>query len=204
VGDELKKIKLYTSKASGKSLSEAIEEFLKNFGNSPSKNFGIFYSPNKCFLARMNEKNDFEYIDKNGRSVTVNVTKVFEARIFNENAELRWLNETDGYGSAAVLCENEFIFFGEKSKAEICVEKKEQNYLLWGKKSGDSTNGWTKFAEARIGAFYVPVTLTDKEHAVFKAVEYFGEFEDGNVAVIDERLKGIIEYPKKGDTENGK
>lgn len=193
MGDKLTNITLYTSKADGKSLSEAIEEFTEKVCQSSSENFGIFYSPSECFLAQMNNENDFEYIDKKAKSTTVNLNKVFEARIFNENAELRWLNETNGYGSAVVLCDNEFLFFGENSKAEVCIGKNEQNYLLWGKRIGDSLRGWTKFATARIGVFYVPVTLTKKEYAIFEAVEYFGEFEDGNVAVIDERLTGISE-----------
>jgi CRISPR-associated protein (TIGR03984 family) len=72
-----------------------------------------------------------------------------------------------------------------------------QTYLLWGQSTGNfSGDGeWTQFGEARIGAFFVPVpNIAPKGYAQITAVEYLKEYEDGNVAVADERLTGIKPY----------
>ena len=150
-------------------LIKAVEGFEAN-------SYAILYSPKKCYLALFDGAN---FADENGEIEESEILNVYEARVFNFTKELRWVKGCE----AKTLADTDF---------PNC-EKNDQNYLLWGKKNGASLNGWTQFAEARIGAFYVPVTLTNKEYAVFEAVEYLKEFEDGNVAVFEERLTGISE-----------
>ncbi|CAN5809647.1 hypothetical protein BH20ACI4_BH20ACI4_15470 [soil metagenome] len=193
VGNESKNVELHTNKADGKSLSESVQEFIRGFSESFPKTFALLYSSSHCYLALVDEQGKFEVKDNAEKFA---LDKVFEARVFNEDAELRWLNETNGYGSSAVLSENEFSFFDEKSKPNNCVKTIMQNYLLWGEVSPNNkaSENWTEFAEARIGKFYVPVKTGSR--ACFTAIEYLKSFEDqdGNVAVIDERLKGIKPY----------
>jgi CRISPR-associated protein (TIGR03984 family) len=155
-------------------LIKAVEGFEED-------SYAILYSPKKCHLAIFDGT---KFIDANGE---IDVSDVYEARVFNADKELRWLNESDGKGNSIIISD---------ANLPDAIGTIPQNYLLWGKKNGASLNGWTQFAEARIGAFYVPVTLVNKEYAVFKAIEYLGEFEDGNVAVFEERLMGISEVEK--------
>ncbi len=150
----------------------------------------ILYAPNECRLAIFDGT---KFVDDT--KTEIDISRVFEARVFNSEKELRWLNQANGEGKSTIISD---------ASLPEAIGNIDQNYLVWGKKSDDSINGWTRFAEARIGAFYVPVTLTDKEYAVFETVEYLGEFADGNVGVFEERLKGIKEYKPQGETENGK
>ncbi len=172
-------------------LEQSIKKYIESFGETfPKKTYAILYAPEKCFFGLVGKDGKIEikdHIDK------FNLDKVYEARIFNTAAELRWVNNV----GERVLSDSDL-----RNKDNF-VEAINQFYLLWGKKHGNASNGWTQFAEARIGAFYVPKEITT-EYAQFTAVEYLGEFEDGNVAVIDERLTGIEAYQPKGETENGK
>lgn len=162
----------------------------------------LLYAPHKCFLATVNNSNRFQ--DKNGE---VDTSAVFEARVFNKTAELRWLNKENGKGEAVVLSEDSKAgFFGGESKGDDKIYAKidpPQTYLVWGQSFGASDgSGWTRFAEARICAFFLPlagITENKKERAQFTAVEYLGEYEDGNIAIVDERLTGIEGY--KGDDD---
>src|SRR5205085_116400 len=132
---------------------------------------------------------------------------VFEARVFNSVAELRWLNERDGMGLARVLADaGDFKFFGDEPKPEDgLVGELRQQYLLWGKSAKVSANGWTQFATARIGAFNVPLDGLGKgDNARFVAREYLRVYEDGNVCVTEERLIGLeVEKAKQEVKSNG-
>lgn len=152
-------------------LIEAVEGFEAN-------SFAILYSPNKCWLALFDGT---KFVDEKGE---IDVSRVFEARVFNSEKELRWLNDADGKGKSTVISDASF---------PDAIGTITQNYLLWGEVSPNNrTNGnWTEFAEARIGKFHVPIKTTSRAH--FTAIEYLCEFADGNVAVIDERLTGISE-----------
>jgi CRISPR-associated protein (TIGR03984 family) len=185
-----------------KELADALNGFVEAFGNNLPKTYALLYAPRRCFLALLKGGK----LHNSEGQINPEKEAVYEARVFNETAELRWLNQEDGKGAAVVLCDNDSAeFFGAKPKAFNTVvneEKKElvdainQTYLLWGQSTGASNgDGWTQFAEARIGAFHVPVSDIKEPgaHAQFTAIEYLGEYEDGNVAVADERLTGIEE-----------
>lgn len=201
VGSELKNVILHTSKSVGKDLSETIQEFINGFGESFPKTFAVLYSPGECFLALVKDKNNFEFFDKTGNLATVNLKNIFEARIFNEKAELRWFND-NGKGIAVTLSETET---DEDFGGDILLANP-QKYLLWGEISPNkqADENWTELAEARIGKFFVPIKTTSR--ACFQAIEYLKSYDDqdGNVAVFEERLTGIEPYPsnKKGGKEN--
>lgn len=194
-------IKLFTSRSEQKTLAAAASQFFKSYGPACA----LLYAPGAAFIAMLKGENHFMAAsgkEKAPRALTEDAWQVvFEARIFNQKAELRWLNEANGQGAAVILCADDSLdFFGSKPlpfKVQAEDEEKEpigeipQTYLLWGESTGATdVDGWTQFAEARIGAFFVPVTgITQaNRRAHFKAVEYLGEYEDGNIAVCEERL----------------
>lgn len=195
---QLRPCSLYTAQVEGKILSKAIEAFFAVAENDKDT-FAIFYAPHKCFLAKHNGK-DFE-VKENG----FDLNRVFEARIFNEVSEMRWLNDPNGNHAAAILSETQLIFDGKTLRTEsnviggLC-----QEYLCWGQSTGTTKDDWTEFATARVGAFYVPVELeAGQTYARFTAVEYLRTYEDGNIAVVDERLTRIEGYePKKESKKN--
>lgn len=205
------KAKLFTSRVENKALMKAVAEYMKKFGEASA----LLYSPRACWLAKLEsgggvvascgkEKQPTALTDEDLQSV-------YEARVFNARAELRWLNQADGSGAAVVLCaDDERDFFGAKPvpyKTKIKNEEKDlvdsikQTYLLWGQSvaipsdadtPSEIVDGWTQFAEARVGSFFVPLKISaPNKRAQFTAYEYFGEYEDGNVAVAEERLTGI-------------
>src|SRR5689334_18803726 len=148
--------KLFISRTTeNRKLTEAMADCGITFHGA----IALLYAPHKCFLAIVNSNGKFQ--DCKGE---IDISTVFEARVFNEAAELRWLNKTNGEGAAVVLCEdNTKKFFNAEAEPfnpmnNDLVGKIEQTYLLWGESAGATdNNGWTKFAEARIGSFFVPV-----------------------------------------------
>lgn len=194
VESKIVETKLFISRATAKkSLLEAINDSGATFHRA----FALLYAPHQCFLAKVNSG---KFEDYKGE-IEVEKEAVFEARVFNPTAELRWLNKENGTGDAIVLCEDETKkFFGVEPQAVDKIYARidpPQTYLLWGESVGASSNGWTKFAEARIGSFAVPldnIAANPKQRAQFTAIEYLGEYEDGNVAVAEERLTGIQPY----------
>jgi CRISPR-associated protein (TIGR03984 family) len=165
-----------------KKLADGINEY-KKYMSEEKKAFAILYTPRACHLVLVDKEGCF--FNEHG---PFEPEDVFEARIFNDTAELRWLNESEGKGKMAIISDSSFI---------DTVGTIPQTYLLWGKKvelpaGKENPDGWTKFGTARIGAFYVPI-VTNEEYARFKAKEYL-KAHDGNVAVVDERLTGIEGY----------
>lgn len=161
-------------------LSQCVKDFVSSVSPLP-KTLAVLYAPDKCYLALVDSSGAFEVKDNVSR---FDVNKIFEARVFNVDRELRWLK---GYGTVII---SDASFAGDDF-----VGKLDQRYLLWGQSADKSQNGWTTFATARIGAFHVPVELEPNEtYARFTAVEYLKRYDDGNVAVVDERLTGIEGY----------
>lgn len=182
--------KLYSRRTENESLEQSISEFVKIFGSG----FGVLYTPRSCFLAKLDTAG--QLCASSGKEAAPEVLRqadldiVFEARIFNSAAELRWLNSSNGLGPAVTLTETKES--GEVVPNVYARIDPPNDYLLWGRSTGVTIDGWTQFAEARIGAFFVPLKdVPDQSYARFTAYEYLGVYEDGNVAVADERLTGI-------------
>ena len=168
-------------------LSQCVKDFVSSFTQSPTT-FAVLYAPDKCYLGLVNASGEFEVKDNVDR---FDVNKVFEARVFNAEKELRWLK---GFGVAII---SDASFAGDEF-----VEPLTQKYLIWGQSIEKSQDGWTRFGTARIGPFHVPIELKPAEsYARFAAKEYLKVYKDGNVAVIDERLTGIEGY--EGESKNG-
>lgn len=130
---------------------------------------------------------------------------VFEARVFDGAAELRWLCEApDGTGTAVLLGEDEAVAsrLAEPLAPREAIDRIEQRYLLWGTgldtaRAGVAAvpTGWARLAESRVGVLTVPVDGPPPgvgESVYLHAVEYVGLITTGvaagNAAVVEERL----------------
>jgi CRISPR-associated protein (TIGR03984 family) len=71
-----------------------------------------------------------------------------------------------------------------------------QRYLLWGKRAEDPSGGWTRLTTARIGSINVPAV--DGLRFQICALEYLSEYDDGNVAVAEERLLALEPFVPGG------
>jgi CRISPR-associated protein (TIGR03984 family) len=81
---------------------------------------------------------------------------------------------------------------------EDVLETLEQTYLLWGQGTGQTLDGWSTIAMARVGALQVPVSdVPDKADVLLHSIEYLVERDHGNVVVFEERLTGFSINPQK-------
>jgi CRISPR-associated protein (TIGR03984 family) len=180
----------------GLSLEQALAAFASTCG--PDGAVGFTFEPTAFSFIRL---------DASGRATgpggPVDLAAVYEARVFHERAELRWLRDPrhDSGHSAVLLTDGSCAVDLPARDLDVpLVETLEQTYVLWGKPDrGDSVaSGWTRLSAARIGGLNVPLAeVGEKHHVVIRAVEYLGQFEDGNVAVIEERLCGLDTYEER-------
>jgi CRISPR-associated protein (TIGR03984 family) len=168
----------------------SLPEAIAHCGDVLKDAIALLYSPNACQFLRLISGT---LQDSYGKSVN-HLSDVFEARIFTEHCELRWLNRDRGKGDAVLLTEVKQSISG----FQVCQQPIEgildQQYLLWGKPVLNPNNiqdGWQRLAEVRIGKLNIPISerLNDKEQRVYlKTREYINALEYGNCAVIEERL----------------
>lgn len=153
--------------------------------NDEKPTYAVLYAPKKCHLVLFDGAN---FVDEAG-AIKVEAAGVYEARVFNAEKELRWVKNFDH----KTISDADFV-----NEKEFVRKIDNQKYLLWGQSTGKSSGDWTQFAEARIGAFFVPLkNVAEKDYAQFTAVEYLmSENENGNTFVADERLTGISEVKK--------
>lgn len=154
----------------------------------------LLYAPQRCKVAKFTE-NQFQ--DSDGNSIAPKfLANVFEARIFNQNCELRWLNRLNGEGDAVLLSESEQSIDEFSSHESNFCESLEQQYLLWGEaaKSSPKPHDWQRLASARVGKLDVPIdqTLEGEKRVYLSSLEYLAEIDQfGNFAVIEERLVSL-------------
>ncbi|TVQ16291.1 MAG: TIGR03984 family CRISPR-associated protein [Leptolyngbya sp. DLM2.Bin15] len=150
----------------------------------------LLYSPQRCTLARLAD--DGMLRDAGDRAI--DLTDVFEARLFNAICELRWLNRLAGVGDAALISEaaqNSLTGF-VATDPQVC-EPLLQQYLLWGERarSQPGVDSWQRLADARIGKLDIPLAQSfgQEQRVYLKTCEYMDVVGDyGNMAVIEERL----------------
>ena len=147
---------------------------------------GLFYAPGWCRFGVVDAQGGVTFAG--GHSLD----GVYEARVFHEDAELRWWNDpASGNHRSALLSGISMTPEGWKQSEPIPVHATQpQTYLLWGKSAGTPSPDWTRLTAARIGELMVPVSLGAKRYAL-RAIEYLGEYEDGNIAVREERLVAL-------------
>jgi CRISPR-associated protein (TIGR03984 family) len=168
-------------------LSDALSAFAKVIGAELAT--ALLYSPRRCTLAGFTggalHGPDGQLVDTVG---------VFEARVFCETAELRWLNDPSPEQNhrAVILSEREQQALSEWQpvKQDGVIWTLPQTYLLWGEGTGQQIGGgWSELAMARIGALPVPVgNVGRNQRVLLHSVEYIVEADHGNAVVFDERL----------------
>jgi CRISPR-associated protein (TIGR03984 family) len=186
---------LYRNAATGVSLTEA----LGVLGDDSA--VGLFIAPGWCrfgqlkaglvtFVVRAPQP---ELSELDPRE-----TNVYEARVFNKIAEVRWWNDPGGQEHrAAVISEQPIAPDGWPMPETLTITGRiSQSYLLWGRRGGTPERlmaaGWTSLTTARIGSLDVPIASTEREKRFeIYATEYLKVFADGNVGVVEERLLGI-------------
>jgi CRISPR-associated protein (TIGR03984 family) len=169
-------------------LSDALSAFAAVIGTNGAT--AILYSPHRCELATFAAG---ELRDSDGKSVDIG--SVFEARVFNEMAELRWLNDPspEQRHQGVILNEQEVpanLQGWNMEPRNDVIEGLGQTYLLWGEGTDQAVkHGWSELATARIGALPVPIDGVGKnDRVLLRTREYIVEAEHGNAVVFDERL----------------
>lgn len=168
-------------------LIEALQECSRALAGA----IALLYGPTACQFAKL--QTDGCLVNSEGN--LVNLTAVFEARVFNSDCELRWLNNSHGEGSAVLLSENSIADYLETDIDPLQpLITHPQEYLLWGKGTDHSTtDGWSLLATARIGNLPVPIGgILAGQRAYLRVCEYLKVTDQyGNVAVVEERLIGL-------------
>ncbi|HEY5137967.1 MAG TPA: CRISPR-associated protein Csx19 [Methylococcales bacterium] len=152
----------------------------------------LLYSPEHCQFACLDGSGNL--LNQEGNRIDLN--PVFEARVFNKKAEMRWLNDCYGKGYAVLLSEEAISQYFEEAVELTKLAKLDEpttNYILWGqgaKNSYPDKPGWSKLSLARIGSMDVPIgNVGESKRVCLKAIEYLQEVDDyGNVAIVEERL----------------
>ena len=177
-------------------LPQAVQHYQTILAPPHSLAYALLYDPQRCCFAQLEATGTLR--DAQGEEVAT--TTVFEAYLFNATAELRWLHVRVGGGQVAVLSENDALgLFGGSPCREKMVGCIPQSYLLWGEGTTASFSpGWSQLAEARIGAFAVPIRQVGEHGRVqLTAIEYLKAYCYGNVSVCEERLTGVVVADKE-------
>lgn len=126
----------------------------------------------------------------------VDLSLVYEARVFTPDIELRWTES----GYAVALTENENLLPFDQRIDPINAETTiDTRYLLWGKAS-PLTPGWTTLHSSRIGSLTVPATAAGSRLRLTAREYVVADPEHGNAYVAEERLIGFEPYTPEGDT----
>ncbi|MFJ2034271.1 CRISPR-associated protein Csx19 [Streptosporangium sp. NPDC087985] len=128
----------------------------------------------------------------------VDLSTVYEARIFTSRVELRWVEA----GYAVLLTEDESLlpaFFGERLDELSAETTLDARYLVWGEVKA-STSGWVTLGSARIGTLTVPMATPFAQRRVRLAAREYVVADEvhGNAYVAEERLIGFEPYAAEG------
>jgi CRISPR-associated protein (TIGR03984 family) len=187
---------LYIYRRQGLSLPQAGDAFTSAANGDPATAF--LFTPERFYLARFAAG---QFL--NAAGCTLDISQVYEARIFTDKLELRWLNDPTAAKQhrAVILAETDLVAKLRNDwdvHKEDVLETLEQTYLLWGQGTGQTLDGWSTIAMARVGALQVPVShVPDEANVLLHSIEYLVERDHGNVVVFEERLTGFSINPQK-------
>jgi CRISPR-associated protein (TIGR03984 family) len=176
---------LYSRTAADIRLSDALTKCAELFPDG----VGLFYSPITCQFGKIQANTITDKEDK-----ILDLAKIFEARIFNSQAELRWLNRSNGMGNAVLLSEQNIQNYLDKDESTIqAIDIIDSQYLLWGEGTGKKQRDWSYISAARTGKIAVPIENINRNDRVkLRFREYLSICDrHGNVAIVEERLKGL-------------
>jgi CRISPR-associated protein (TIGR03984 family) len=188
---------LFSWAAAGVTLGETLVAAAPCLCDGGEATFALLYAPTRAHLCLVSEMGDL----MSSSGSPIDPDDVFEARCFSLNGELRWLHEQDGRGPAVYVSEADLDEAGrqvfETRLDPLECEVLEQTYVLFGKGAPDESlaPGWSRAAEARVGAIDVPLAgVAEGEHVGLRFREYIGpqpEDEHGNWVVLEERFLGL-------------
>jgi CRISPR-associated protein (TIGR03984 family) len=176
--------------AEPKTLADALREATGQFLLDGAT--ALLSTPQRFVIATL--RGDGTLVDSTGAHVACE--PAFEARVFCESAELRWLKTPEG-GRAVIVTEEMTTDLAEWRKLEtLSAEPLDQVYVVWGTGTGPQSGlptGWSRLAEARIGVLDVPLADVPPDgHVELDAREYLvEEREHGNMVVAEERLRRL-------------
>jgi CRISPR-associated protein (TIGR03984 family) len=175
-------------------LARAIEDA------APGDGVALLATPRHYHVARIRDG-----LPRSCEGTPVPLDDVFEARIFDGTAELRWLHTADGHGRAVLLTEDATALpkaFDERLEPVEALETLSGAYLLWGR-AADICDGWTTLATPRIGTFTVPVRAETGTRVRLVTREYIAcDPEHGNAYVAEERLLRLEPTPTPTNAED--
>jgi len=186
--------RVYRWVAEPKGLREAVRELASALASSNASlegACGLLAAPERFVLVRAGATGDLSLSDGGAAPLD----HVFEARVFQPEAELRWLRTPDG-GRAAVIAEPMLELLGTwRPLAPLDADRLQRRYLLWGEAVEDRraiSPGWSRLASARIGRLEVPVAGALRGRVALESVEYLVERDHGNDVVDEERLVRLV------------
>ncbi len=173
---------LYRTTVAGVGLAEALDAFAPKIPEATA----LLYSPARCQLLRFQ---DGRLHGSSGGEIDLRA--VFEARVFSQDGELRWLHEAAGLGRASFVSESPAQAESGDVHEQPCIDRLEHGYLLWGNVQS-AEGGWARMALARVGSFDVPSADAQPGARLrLKAVEHLARGKHGNTYICDERLIGL-------------
>ena len=189
--------------------SDSIEflQAINECGQLLQPSIALLYTPDWCGFAQVEQLDGSAKLSVSPEAdERFDQATIFEARVFNERAELRWLKQSTGQGRAALISEDDISQYLTQNAAPSCaVQAFSQPYLLWGEGTalGEALRpNWSRLAMARIGMLDIPYPLDSGlsrvarpgERIYLITTEYFAAVDDhGNVSVIDERLRKLVD-----------
>jgi CRISPR-associated protein (TIGR03984 family) len=180
----------------GLSLDAALAAFAPTVGTGGAVGFTL--TPTAFSFIRLDS--DGKATDRAGPA---SLAHVYEARVFHERAELRWLRDPrhDSGHTTVVLTDGSCAVNLPPLPFEVpLVQAVEQSYVLWGRPAarGEHASGWTRLTAARIGGLDVPRNdVRDGQRVAIRSLEYLGQLAHGNVAVVEERLCGLTTFDER-------
>jgi len=188
---------LYARAGNNISFQEALKNCSGILLEHPA--IALLYTPSWCGFAQVGEAANLILSQRHGEGFDPD--PVFEARVFSEVAELRWLKNWPNEGRAALISEQDISGYLDQPAgtytSDNCLD---QRYLLWGEGIEAANDAlpdrWSRLAMARVGTIDVPYPLDGREVVTGKGErlqlltrEYLDVIDDfGNVAVVEERL----------------
>jgi CRISPR-associated protein (TIGR03984 family) len=124
----------------------------------------------------------------------VDLDECFEARIFGEWGELRWLSQFGPTSTVAVgLAVPAMPSVGRPLKPRQGSHQIRVSHIVWGS-ALQNVDGedWTTMVERRIGTIHVPIAgVLEHERVSLSSVEYVARADYGNAVVAEELLTGF-------------
>ncbi|MEM8716737.1 MAG: CRISPR-associated protein Csx19, partial [Cyanobacteria bacterium P01_G01_bin.4] len=134
---------------------------------------GLFYSSQACAVGRLSQDSSIQILSRsrNGwKQSLLEIETIFEARIFSEQAELRWLKNGGDSGDClyiSTIADSLPIEVATQTSFQKCLS---QQYLIWGKADDVLTEAlaedWTVVSTSQIGTLAIPFPSPEAKQVI--------------------------------------